>query len=136
MPSPKPVMHLKPWTVLTLALLAGRAPAAGPTGDPAAGQRTFSACASCHQVGPSARNGFGPQLNGIIGRRAGTAAGYNYSSAMKGSAIVWSPDLLAAFVRDPGQLVPGTKMRFSGFGYSDQTLADLAAYLRKFPPSD
>ena len=129
-------MKLKRLTALALAPVTWYASAAAPTGDAAAGKATFSACASCHQVGSAARNGFGPQLNGIVGRRAGTASGYNYSLAMKGSKIVWSEEVLAAFLRDPDQVVPGTKMRFSGIAYSDRKVADLAAYLRNFPPSD
>jgi cytochrome c len=109
-------------------LLAGCAEdRAGPP-DVAAGQRAFAKCASCHQIGPSARAAFGPQLNGIVNRRAGATPDFRYSSAMRTSGIVWTPERLAAFLRDPGAVVPGTSMRFGGIR-SAQQIADLIAYL-------
>lgn len=108
--------------------------AAGPVANVAAGKATFvAACASCHQVGPSARGGFGPQLNGIVGRLAGSTPDYSYSAAMKNSGIVWSATSLAAFIRDPERSVPGTKMRFFSIGYNDQKMANLLAYLASVP---
>lgn len=92
------------------------------------------ACASCHAVGPGARAGFGPQLNGIFGRVAGSTVDYKerYSAALKQSGIVWSEQSLTKFINSPSDLVPGTKMRF--WGLSDKKkVADLLAYLRSFP---
>lgn len=100
-------------------------------GDAEAGRRGFAKCASCHQVGPSARAAFGPQLNGIIGRQAGASADYKYSAAMKNSGIVWTEDRLAAFLKSPDDVVPGNKMRFFGIR-SEQQIADLLAYLRRY----
>lgn len=117
---------------LVLAAFALPVSLAQAGGDIQAGKAAFARCASCHQVGPSARAGFGPQLNGIVGRRAGSAEGYKYSDALKGSGIVWSEQSLAAFLKDPGKTVPGNKMRFYGMG-SDKQIADLIAYLRQFP---
>jgi cytochrome c len=105
---------------------------ANAAGDAQAGRAAFARCASCHQVGPSARNGFGPHLNGIIGRRAGSTPDYAYSAAMKNAGIVWSEQTLTAFLKSPGDTVPGNKMRFWGIG-SDRQIADLLAYLREFP---
>jgi cytochrome c len=112
-------------------LVAGAAPAA----DLANGQRLFAArCASCHAVGPSARAGFAPQLNGILGRRAGSTPDFRYSPAMLKSGIVWNEKTLAAFLDSPGDLVPGTKMRFWGMSDPKQ-VGDLLAYLRSIPPA-
>lgn len=122
---------------LATAMLALAAPAASAAGDIASGRTAFAAaCASCHQVGPSARGNFGPQLNGLMGRRAGSTPDYRYSSAMQKSQIVWSEQTLAAFIRNPERSVPGNKMRFSSFGYSDRKIADLLAYLGSLPPAD
>lgn len=110
------------------ALLQGCAPSGT---DAATGQRVFQQCASCHQVGPNAHGGFGPQLNGLFGRRAGSTPDYAYSEAMKNAGIVWNEQTLAAFLRDPGKVVPGTKMRFWGIGDANQILA-LQAYLRSY----
>src|SRR6218665_3575604 len=112
------------------ALSPWLAHAAPPKGDPVAGQKAFEVCAACPQVGRSARAGFGPQLNGIFGRRAGATSDYRYSPAMKHAKIVWNEQTLTALIRDPQATVPGTTMRFVSFGYSDQRIADLLAYLR------
>ncbi|MBA5636421.1 cytochrome c family protein [Duganella sp. LX20W] len=113
---------------LAAAALCALAPARAG-GDVAAGKAAFRKCASCHQVGPSARGGFGPQLNAVIGRRAASTTDYTYSDAMRRSGIVWNEQTLGAFLRGPGDVVPGTRMRF--WGISDaQQIADLLAYLR------
>lgn len=105
------------------------APTAAVAGNAEAGRAEFVRCQWCHQAGPSARSGFGPQLTGIVGRRAGAATDYKYSAAMKNSGIVWTEPVLAAFVRAPQQVVPDNKMRF--WGISDQQrIANLLAYLR------
>ncbi|QJE02970.1 cytochrome c family protein [Massilia forsythiae] len=98
---------------------------------PVDGAKAFQKCASCHQVGPNARGGFGPQLNGLFGRRAGSSADFIYSDAMKRSGIVWDERSLAAFLRDPSKVVPGTRMRFWGIG-DERELAALLAHLRGF----
>jgi len=115
---------------LALALaLAGLAPLAAAAGDASAGRKVFTACANCHAVGPAARHGFGPQLNALVGRKAGTSPGYAYSPGMKAAGLVWNEATLTAFLRDPGAVVPGTKMRFWGVGMNERKVADLLAYL-------
>jgi cytochrome c len=114
------------WLALALILPASISHAAG---DAAAGKASFATCANCHQVGPSARGGFAPQLNGIVGRPAGATTDYKYSAAMKQSGIVWTEKNLRAFLKSPDDVVPGTKMRFWGIG-SDQEIDNLLAYLR------
>lgn len=117
---------LIPALLLASPILQGCTPSGT---DAATGQRLFQQCASCHQVGVNAHGGFGPQLNGLFGRRAGSSPDYAYSEAMKNSGIVWNEQTLAAFLRDPGKTVPGTKMRFWGISDANQILA-LQAYLR------
>ena len=118
------------WFAAMFALVAACS-SAYAAGNIEAGRAAFAKCASCHQVGPSARGGFGPQLNNIVGRTAGRTADFNYSTAMKKSGIVWSDQTLAAFLQAPGDVVPGNKMRF--YGISDpQQISDLLAYLHSF----
>lgn len=129
------------WGGAALLVLAGLAVTwwlASPSGAPratalvgnvAAGKHAFVRCAECHQIGPSARGGFGPQLNGLLGRRAASTADYQYSDAMKHAGIVWTADNVAAFLRGPSTMVPGTKMGFWGIR-DEQQIADLLAYLR------
>lgn len=102
---------------------------ANPAARIAAGQRVFALCSSCHQIGGTAGAAFGPQLTGIVGRPAAATKDYAYSPAMKASRLVWTEQNLAAFVRDPGKVVPGTKMRFWGIS-DERQIADLLAYLR------
>jgi len=131
MPAFKP-LKTRRQLLLPLLALTLQAPPALATGDPGKGRAVFARCASCHQVGPSAHNSFGPQLNGIIGRRAGSVEGYAYSAAMKNAPLVWSERNLQTFLKSPGDTVPGNKMRFWGIG-SDSQIADLLAYLRQYP---
>ena len=106
------------------------APAASGTGGNVdAGRAEFARCGWCHQAGPSARSGFGPQLTGIVGRRAGAAIDYKYSAAMKNSGVVWNEASLAAFIKAPQKVVPDNKMRFWGIS-DERRIANLLAYLR------
>jgi cytochrome c len=117
--------------LLTSGLLGTQAVAAG---DAEAGGKLFSkTCGGCHQVGESARGGFGPQLNGIIGRTAGSTTGYQYSDAMKNSGVVWTREKLAAYIENPKGVVSGTRMIF--WGISDpEKIENLLAYLQTFQP--
>lgn len=114
---------------LSLSLAAPLVRAADPL---AAGRAAFQRCANCHQVGPGARSNFGPQLNGILGRRAGAAPDFDYSPALKKAGFTWNEKNLAAFLRDPDAVVPGNKMRFWGLR-SERQIAELLAYLRAHP---
>ncbi len=121
---------MKPGILVVAVLATSLAQAAPRVGSVAAGKAAFAACASCHQVGAGAGHGFGPRLNGVLGRRAGTEPGFRYSTAMQTSDVVWSEKTLAAYIRRPDSVVPGTSMRFNGWLYGEQKLADLIAYLR------
>jgi cytochrome c len=123
-----------------LVLAQSPAPAPAPvatapaTGDAAAGERVFAQCRACHQVGETARNTVGPQLNGLFGRQAGTVAGFNYSPAYKTPAVaekVWSEENFTAYIRDPRSVTPGTRMVFAGLR-NDGQIANLIAYLKQF----
>lgn len=118
---------MRAYFLLTL-LLAGQAAAAG---DPKNGAALFQRCASCHAVGPYATAGYGPQLNAIVGRRSASTRDYKYSEAMKKSGLVWDEKTLAAFLRAPHDVVPGTTMRFWGIK-DEQQLADLLSHMKKF----
>lgn len=126
---------MKNTALLTLALILSAGLLGTPAraaGDAEAGGKIFPRlCGGCHQVGESARPGFGPQLNGIIGRPAGTSANYVYSDAMKNSGITWNRETLTAYLKDPKGVVPGTRMIF--WGLSDEEKIDnLLAYLQTF----
>ncbi|WP_454882915.1 c-type cytochrome [Sphingomonas oryzagri] len=78
-----------------------------------AGAQAFGMCRACHTIDKGGRNGVGPSLSGIFGRKAGTVAGFTYSAAMKNSGIVWDEKSLAEFLASPTKKVPGTKMPIS-----------------------
>lgn len=123
---------MRPRLALLQALFVPAIAAVAPVhaaADIAAGKAAFAKCASCHQVGPSARAGFGPQLNGIVGRPAAVTQDYRYSSALQNARIVWTEDKLRAFLQSPSAVVPGNKMRFWGIS-NEQELSNLLAYLR------
>ena len=119
-------MKARLWMLMLFMVSAGPVYAAG---DAVAGRAAFNKCASCHQVGPNAKSGFGPHLSAIIGRPAAAAKDYNYSDAMKKSGLVWNEKNLIAFIKAPSVTVPGTKMRFWGIS-NEQQIADMLAYLR------
>ena len=122
-------------TFLPLALLLGLAlfhGVAQAAGDAEAGGKLFTRiCGGCHNVGPSVRSSFGPQLNGIFGRTAGSVADYQYSDAMKSSGIVWTRDKLVAYLDEPRAVVPGTRMIFWGISDTEK-VENLLTYLQTF----
>jgi cytochrome c len=99
--------------------------------DAAAGEKVFGVCKMCHQVGEGAKNAVGPVLNGVIGRKAGSAAGYSYSDANKNSGITWDEATFREYIRDPKAKVPGTKMIYAGLK-DEQKIGDLIAFFKQF----
>src|SRR5476651_720061 len=83
-------------------------------GDPAAGKTAFAQCAICHKADKGAGNGVGPNLFGIVGRKAASLEGFEYSGPLKASGITWTDDKLTQWVSGPAKMVPGTKMAFPG----------------------
>jgi cytochrome c len=97
------------------------------TGNAAAGKIVFAQCRTCH-VTDAGVNKTGPSLNGIIGRKAGSVAGFTYSAANSGSGITWTKEKLFQYLEKPQRVVPQTKMIFAGIPDA-QKRADLIAYL-------
>jgi cytochrome c len=101
--------------------------------DVANGEDVFKKCRACHQIGESAKNGVGPLMNGIIGRKSGSIEGFNYSDANKNSGITWDKATFLNYIKDPKAAMPGTKMAFAGIK-DEKDAADLFAYLDSFGP--
>ena len=116
--------------ILGAAMLAA-AVQPGHAQDSAAGEKVFEQCRACHQVGETAKNGVGPQLNGLFGRHSGAVEGYSYSAANKNSGITWDEAVFAEYIKDPRAKIPGTKMVFAGIK-NDQEIKDLTAFLKQF----
>ena len=112
--------------VVAAALTTALASTALAAGDPVHGKTVFDQCTGCHVLtGP----GFaGPALTGVVGRKAGTVAGFSFSKEMTASGITWTEDKLDAFLAAPTKVVPGTAM-FTDLPAA-QDRADVIAYLK------
>ena len=97
------------------------------SGDVAAGRQVFRKCQACHSTEPG-KHILGPSLAGIVGRKAGSAEGYDYSPAMRQANIVWNATTLDAYLDDPAKVVPGNKMPFPGLK-TGQDRSDVIAFL-------
>jgi cytochrome c len=115
------------FAALTLIATMGMANAQ----DLAAGEQSFRKCSPCHSVGEDARNKVGPELNGLDGRKSGTAAEYSYSEANKNSGITWGADTFKDYIQNPMAKIPGTKMAFAGIK-NETEITNLWAYLAQF----
>src|ERR1700709_1993256 len=120
---------------LTLsALIVIASAAASPAAlaqDVAAGTTSFNKCRACHAIGEGAKNKVGPELNGLNGRKSGTAEGYSYSDANKHHAITWDEATFKDYIKDPKAKIPGTKMVFAVIK-NEQEAGDLWAFLAQY----
>ncbi len=107
-----------------MALAAGAAKSAG---DAEAGKVVFKKCAICHSS-EAGQNKIGPSLFGVVGRPSASVSGFSYSDAMKGFNHSWDEATLDAYLTNPREVVPGTKMIFVGIK-DQRERADLIAYL-------
>ncbi len=118
-------------TLLAIAMIAAVPAVAVAEGDVKKGKKVFRKCKACHAVGTKAKNKVGPQLNGVVGREAGSVKGYKYSKAMLDSGLVWDEANLDKYLTKPKDLVKGTKMIFAGLKKEKQR-QNLIAYLKTF----
>jgi len=116
-------------TPSTLIVIAWSATAtAAMAQDVTAGKSSFNKCLACHAIGEGAKNKVGPELNGLDGRKSGTAEGYSYSDANKNSGITWNESQFKEYIKDPKAKIPGTKMIFPGIK-NEKEINDLWAFL-------
>jgi cytochrome c len=107
----------------SIAFTLGPANAAG---DPRRGEELYQGCQDCHSI---EKNDVGPMHKGVVGRAAGTVAGYNYSPALRNAKISWTEENLDKWLTNPQEFIPGTKMFYEV--QSPQDRADLIAFLRE-----
>ena len=123
-------------TVATAALLSLAAPVAADSdldarlaaANPKRGQLLYLVCKACHDVEAGLPHKVGPNLHGMFGRRAGTAEGFKFTEGLVKSGIVWTPETMDSWLKQPGALVPGNGMAFAGIA-DDADRASLIAWL-------
>ena len=96
------------------------------------GKQKFFLCRSCHTLAADEPHRVGPNLHGIFGRKAGTAAGFStYSKVLQETDVIWTPESLNAWIENPSAFLPGTTMVFNGSFLTAADRADLIAYLQQ-----
>ncbi|HEY2658643.1 MAG TPA: c-type cytochrome [Caulobacteraceae bacterium] len=114
--------------LLTLVAALAAPALAHAAGDPAKGATVFKQrCGVCHVSAAGAAATMGPNLFGVVGRKAGSTAGFTYSDAIKASGLTWSATELDSFLTAPNKKVPGTRMFINVTNPADR--ADLIAFL-------
>jgi cytochrome c len=97
----------------------------------AEGESTFNKCLPCHAVSEGAKDKDGPKLNGLDGRKIGTASGYRYSKGYEDAGIVFNEAIFSNYIKDPNAMIPGARMPFMGIT-NKETTKNLWAYLSQF----
>ena len=119
-------MHRLAAVMASLAL-AGLGPQA-QAADPAAGKAVFgSLCSICHSAQPG-KNGIGPSLFGVVGRKTGSVPGFHYSPANQNANLTWDEATLDKYLQSPRAVIPGTIMTYAGLK-DDTKRANLIASL-------
>lgn len=130
-------MNWKTGSMIAAVVLLMGAPAKAE-GDADKGKRVYNKCKACHMVGENAKKRVGPPLNNIIGAKAGSQDGYNYSKAMKSAGeegLVWTEEKLSQYLTKPKDVVPKTKMAFPGLK-KESDRENVIAYLKQFSKTE
>jgi cytochrome c len=127
------VMKIRMLAVIIAGLVAAAARADAPAGDAARGAAVFKAqCAACHlQKASDTAPPIGPQLYGVVGRKAGSWDHFKYTDAMRKPGITWNAKLLDQYLENPYSLVPGAAMGL--LVPVEKNRADVIAYLSTNP---
>ena len=128
---PPPAGRRALWIVSALVALLWSLPGfALPLGDSGRGQGLYERCLACHAL---RYNRTGPKHCGLLGRRAGSLPGFDFTRALRDSGIVWTAETLDRFLAAPLEMVPGTAMTYDGLKDARER-ADLIAFLAEARP--
>ena len=124
------------WAGLAMvaATMAGavqaQAPAAGsdPAADLKRGRLLYIQCRACHELKADQPHKVGPNLHGLMGRKAAAVDGFAFSAALKGANLTWDKATLDKWIEKPSAVVPGNAMAFAGVA-SPKDRAALIAYI-------
>jgi len=118
--------------ILIAALLLAATPAsiASAQGDAAAGEKAFNKCKACHTVEQGGANRVGPNLHGVVGRKAGAVDAFSYSKPVKEGDVTWTEESLDKYLTDPKGFIPGNKMAFPGIK-NEAERQNIIAYLKQ-----
>jgi cytochrome c len=113
------------WLAGAALLFVASAPVALAAGDGARGRELYETrCIACHSIDADR---IGPRHRGLIGRRAGSVAGFDYSPALRAADLLWNDATLDRWLADPEATIPGQRMNYRVADARDR--ADLIAYL-------
>jgi cytochrome c len=125
------------FALLVTVLLGGAAHAQQPTPPPHPKfdeelELQFNGhCRECHSFVQN-DNRLGPSLYGVVGRKAGSVPGFNYSDSIKGSDITWDEATLDKWITNPGAVIPGNNMAALFGGIDDPAIrAKIIAFLKE-----
>jgi cytochrome c len=100
--------------------------------DPVKGEKVAAKCKACHTFAQGEPNRVGPNQWAIMGSHLGHREDFTYSSALlakKAEVPVWTEDAMHAFLANPKEWLPGTKMQFNGIRDAKER-ADLIAWMK------
>jgi cytochrome c len=121
-------MRVSPWSVVIGASLAASAVSPAGAADAEHGKTLFQACAACHN---DKRDALGPDLKGVLGRKAGSRDDFRYSNPMMRANLVWDEANLKSYIADPQAKVKGNRMPYGGLT-NPNDVDDVVAYLKNF----
>ncbi len=115
-------------TALMMMAAAGMLAVNVAQADAKRGEKLFEECRACHNLEPNAAS-VGPDLHGVIGRKAAAREDFRYSPALKKSNITWSRQTLDSYIADPQKAVPANRMPYGGMPEAKDR-ADLLDYIQ------
>ena len=113
------------------ALFVVASSAALADGDVKKGAKVFKKCKACHTIKQGGKHRVGPNLHGVIGRKAGTAEGFKkFSKGLKAAGFAWDEKMLDEYLTSPKKMIKGSRMAFPGLKKAKDR-ANVIAYLMK-----